>query len=67
MKNIHTLKIQCFCTHQEEASSQRNYHISEYLIRDKAKKKKKKQITIYRLHYLSKCSHTGGAIYWKNI
>lgn len=56
MKNILTLKIQCFCTHQEEAASQRNYHISEYL--KEIKQKKKKQITIYCLRYLSKCSHT---------
>lgn len=46
MKNILTLKIQCFCTHQEEAASQRNYHISEYLKEIKQKRESKSLYTV---------------------
>lgn len=58
-KNILTLKIQCFCTHQGEAASPKNCHISEHLMKEKAKKKK--QVTIHHLCHLSKYLCTGAA------
>lgn len=39
MKNILTQQIQCFCIHQEEAASQKNYHISEHLMRGNTEEK----------------------------
>lgn len=48
-KNILTQKIQCFCTHQAEAASQQNYHISEHLRKGKTKEKQK-EITMHCLY-----------------
>lgn len=58
MKNILTLKIQCFCTHQEEAASQRNYHISEYLKEIKQKKEKANHYILFALPF-KVLAHTG--------
>lgn len=59
--------IRCFCTHQEEAASLKNYHISEHLKRREAHKKK--PITTYCLCYFSKYRYArcGGPAYGKHV